>query len=234
MMPTGYLLGKGRAVCFPNGTAGMLTPRSATRAIGRERGQVMEPSLGWEAQLDQLSTHRLNRLVSQTDRFVQTVRKRWAAGQFVPTWCTEAWIDGLSGNVVRAEQRLAGDGAKGLGRWPPALHAAAPVAPGAVLTMPGERERRRIAELRMAVRRAKDWEPAAHERAAELHERAAEIQARLGHEDRADQARRFAALARGRILDAYTEQVAWETALEAFDRQAGAATEQPDPADPTT
>jgi hypothetical protein len=86
----------------------------------------------------------------------------------------------------------------------------------------------------MAVRRAQDWEPAAHERAAELHERAAEIQARLGHEDRADQARRFAALARGRIVDAYAEQAAWETTLEAFGRRAAAATGPPDPADPTT
>jgi hypothetical protein len=100
--------------------------------------------------------------------------------------------------------------------------------------MTGESEQRRLAAIRMAVRRAQDWEPAAHERAAELHERAAEIQARLGHEDRADQARRFAALARGRIVDAYAEQAAWETTLEAFGRRAAAATGPPDPADPTT
>jgi hypothetical protein len=194
----------------------------------------MAPSPGWEAQLDQLSTHRLGQLVSQTDRFVQTVRTRWAAGQFVPSWCTVAWIDDLSSKVVRAERRLAGDGAKGLGGWPPALHAAPPVVPEAVMTNTGEGEQRRIAGMRMAVRRAKGWEPAAHERAAELHERAAEIQARLGHQDRAEQARRFAALARGRILEAYAEQAAWETALEAFDRRAAAATRPPDPADPTT
>jgi hypothetical protein len=194
----------------------------------------MEPSPGWEAQLDQLSTRRLGRLVSQTDRFVQTVRTRWAAGQFVPSWCTVAWIDGLSGNVVRAERRLNGGGAKGLGRWPPPLRAAPAVAPGAVLTNTAESEQRRLAAMRMAVRRAKGWEPAAHERAAELHERAAEIQARLGHEDRAERARRFAALARGRILDAYAEQAAWETTLDGFGRRAAAATRPPDPADPTT
>jgi hypothetical protein len=194
----------------------------------------MEPSPGWEAQLDQLATHRLGRLVSQTGRFVQTVRTRWAAGQFVPSWCTEAWIDDLSGKVVRAERRLAGRGAAGLGGWPPARRAAPPVAPGAVLTMPGEGEQLRLAAIRMAVRRAKGWEPAAHERAAELHERAAEVQARLGHQDRADQARRFAAVARDRILGAYAEQAAWETTLQGFGRRAAAATRPPDPADPTT
>jgi hypothetical protein len=194
----------------------------------------MEPSPSWEAQLDQLSAHRLGQLVSQTGLFVQTVRQRWAASQFVPPWCTVAWIDDLSGKVVRAERRLAGGGAEGLGGWLPALYAAPLVAPGAVLTMTGESEQRRLAAIRMAVRRAQDWEPAAHERAAELHERAAEIQARLGHEDRADQARRFAALARGRIVDAYAEQAAWETTLEAFGRRAAAATGPPDPADPTT
>jgi hypothetical protein len=195
----------------------------------------MEPSPGWEAQLDQLSTHRLGQLVSQTGPFVQTVRKRWATGQFVPSWCTVAWIDDLAGRVVRAERRLAGGGAEGLGGWPPALHAAPPVPQGAVRTNTGEREQRQLlAAMRIAVQRAQDWEPAAHERAAELHERAAEIQARLGHEDRADQARRFAALARGRILGAYAEQATWETTLEAFDRRAAAATRPPDPADPTT
>lgn len=95
--------------------------------------------------------------------------------------------------------------------------------------MAGESEQRQLAAIRMAVRRAKDWEPAAHERAAELHERAADIQARLGHQDRADQARHFAALARGRILGAYTEQAAWEATLEAFGRWAAAATRPPDP-----
>jgi hypothetical protein len=193
----------------------------------------MEPPPGWEAQLDKLATHRLGRLISQTGLFVQTVRTRWAAGQFVPSWCTVAWIDDLSADVVRAERRLNADGAEGLGGWPPALHAAPPVAPGAVRTNTGESEQRRLAAMRMAVRRAKDWEPAAHERAAELHERAAEIQARLGHEDRADQARRFAALARGRILDAYAEQAAWETTLDGFGRRPAAATRPADPADPT-
>jgi hypothetical protein len=100
--------------------------------------------------------------------------------------------------------------------------------------MTGESEQRQLAAMRMAVRRAKAWEPAAHERAAELHERAAEIQARLGHQDRAEQARRFAALARGRILDAYAEQAAWETALDEFGLRGAAATRRPDPADPTT
>jgi hypothetical protein len=148
----------------------------------------MERSAGWEAQLGQLATERLGQLVSQTGLFVQTVRQRWAVGQFVPSWCTVAWIDDLSGKAVTAERRLRGDGAEGL---------------GAVLTNTDESEQRRLAAIRMAVRQAQDWEPAAHERAAELHERAAEIQARLGHEDRAEQARRFAALARGRILSAY-------------------------------
>ena len=194
----------------------------------------MEPAPGWEAQLDRLATLRLGQLISQTGRFVQTVRTRWAAGQFVPSWCTLAWIDDLAANVVRAERRLAGGAAAGLGGWPPALHAAPPVAPAAVLTNTGEREQRRLAATRMAVRRAQGWEPAAHERAAELHERAAEIQARLGHQDRADQARRFAALARGRILTAYAEQAAWEATLDGFDRRAAAATRPPDPADPTT
>jgi hypothetical protein len=190
----------------------------------------MEPSPGWEAQLDQLAIYRLGQLVSQTDHFVQTVRTRWAAGQFVPPWCTVAWIDDLSSKVVGAERRLAGDGAEGLGRWPPALHAAPPVAPGAVRTNPGEREQRQLAAIRSTVRRAQAWEPAAHERAAELHERAAEIQARLGHQDRAHRARHFAALARGRIVDAYAERAAWETTLEGFGRRA----RPPDPADPTT
>jgi hypothetical protein len=194
----------------------------------------MEPSPGWEAQLDRLATLRLGQLISQTGRFVQTVRTRWAAGQFVPSWCTVAWIDDLAGKVVTAERRLAGGGAEGLGGWPPALHAAPPVAPGAVLTNTGESEQRRLAATRMAVRQAQDWEPAAHERAAELHERAVEIQARLGHEDRADQARRFAALARGRILSAYAEQAAWEATLDGFGRRAAAAARPPDPADPTT
>jgi hypothetical protein len=194
----------------------------------------MEPSPGWEAQLGQLSTHRLGRIVSQTGPFVQTVRKRWAAGQFVPAWCTVAWVDDLSGQVVRAERRLAGGGAGGLGGRPPTLHAAPPVTPGAVLAMTGQSEQRRLAEIRTAVRRAKDWEPAAHERAAELHELAAEVQARLGHQDRADQARRFAALARDRILVGYAEQATWEATLEAFGRRAAAATRPPDPADPTT
>ena len=194
----------------------------------------MEPSPGWKVQLDQFSTHRLSQLVSQTDSFVQTVRKRWAAGQFVPSWCTVAWIDDLSSKVVGAEGRLAGGGTEGLGGWPPALRAAPPVAPGAVLTMPGQSEQRRLVAIRMAARRAKDWEPAAHERAAELHERAAEIQARLGHEDRAEQARRFAALARRRIFDAYAEQAARETALDGFGRRGAAAARPPDPADPTT
>jgi hypothetical protein len=194
----------------------------------------MEPPLGWEAQLDQLATQRLGRLVSQTGRFVQAVRTRWAAGQFVPSWCTVAWIDDLSGKVVRAERRLAEGAAEGLGGWPPARRAARPVAPGAALTMPGEGEQLRLAVIRMAVRRAKGWEPAAHERAAELHERAAEVQARLGHQDRAEQARRFAALARGRILGAYAEQAAWETTLQGFGRRAKAAIRPPDPADPTT
>jgi hypothetical protein len=194
----------------------------------------MEPPLGWEAQLDQLSTQRLGQLVSQTDLFVQTVRRRWAAGRFVPPWCTAAWIDDLSSKVVGAERHLVGDGADGHGGWPPALHAAPPVASETVLTMPGESEQRRLAAIRMAVRRAHGWEPAAHERAAELHERAAEIQARLGHEDRADRARRFAALARGRILSAYAEQAAWEATLDGFGRRDAAATSPSDPADPTT
>jgi hypothetical protein len=194
----------------------------------------MAPSPGWEAQLGQLSTDRLGQLVRHTGRFVQTIRKRWAAGQFVPPWCTVAWINDLAGNVVRAERRLNGGGAEGLGGWPPARHAAPPAAPGAVLTNTGESEQRRLAAIRMAVRRAQDWEPAAHERAAELHERAAEIQARLGHEDRAEQARRFAVLARGRILSAVAEQAAWEASLDGYGRRAAAAPRPPDPADPTT
>jgi hypothetical protein len=149
----------------------------------------MEPSPGWEAQLDQLSTDRLGQLVRQTGRFVQTVRKRWAAGQFVPSWCTVTWIDDLAGQVVRAEGRLAEGGAASDGGRP-ARHAV-PVASGAVL--------------------------------------AAAIQAWLGHEDRADQARRFAALARDRILVAYAEQATWEATMEAFGRRAAAATRPPDP-----
>lgn len=100
--------------------------------------------------------------------------------------------------------------------------------------MRDEREQRQLAAMRTAVRRAKDWEPAAHERAAELHERAAEVQARLGHQDRADQARRFAAVARGRILDAYAEQAAWEATLAAFDDRNAARTRLPGPAEPAT
>ena len=173
----------------------------------------MAPSPGWEAQLGQLSTHRLGQLVHQTGLFVQTIRKRWAADQFVPSRCTEAWIDDLAGQVVRAERHLArGEPAAGGGGRPPARH----TAPGAVLARADESEQRQLAAIRLAVQRAKDWEPAAHERAAELHERAAVIQARLGHQDRADQARRFAALARDRILVAHAEQTAWEATLEAF------------------
>jgi hypothetical protein len=171
----------------------------------------MEPSPGWEAQLGQLSTQRLGELISQTGRFVQTVRERWAAGQFVPSWCTVAWIDDLARRVVEAERRLARGG----------------VAAAVVLTNTGEREQRQLAAIRMAVRRAQGWEPAAHERAAELHEWAAELQARLGHQDRAERARRFAALARDRILSAYAEQATWETTLKAFDRRAAAATGPP-------
>jgi hypothetical protein len=222
------------AIRFPNGTAGKLTLRNATRAKRVSERRVMEPCPGWEAQLGQLSTQRLGQLISHTGLFVQTIRQRWAASQFVPSWCTVAWIDDLAGRVMAAERRLTGGGAEGLGRWPPALHPAPPVAPGAVLTNTGESEQQRLAAIRTAVRRAQTWEPAAHERAAELHERAAEIQARLGHQDRAEQARRFAALARGRILSAYTEQAAWETTLVAFDHRAAAATRPPDPADTTS
>jgi hypothetical protein len=134
-------------------------------------------------------THRLNQLVHHTGHLVQTVHERWAAGQFVSSRCTPAWIDNLAGQAVTAERRLAGSSTAGLGEPP----SAPPAAPGAFLAMTDEREQRQLAVIRMAVQRAKDWEPAAHERAAELHERAAEIQARLGHQDRADQARRFAA-----------------------------------------
>jgi hypothetical protein len=193
----------------------------------------MAPIPGWQAQLDQLSTHRLSRLVRHTGLFVRTVRERWTAGQFVPSWCTVAWIDDLAEQVVTAERRLAGRSAAGRGGPPPTLRADRPAVPGAVLAMTGERERQ-LAALRMAVRRAKDWEPAAHERASELHERAAAIQARLGHQDRADQARRFAALARGRILDAYAEQAAWGATLAAFDGRKPAGTRPPDPAEPAT
>ena len=188
----------------------------------------MAPSLGWGAQLDQLSSHRLNQLVYHTGHFVQTVRARWATGQFVPSQCSLAWIDDLAGRVVTAERRLVGSRAAGLGGPP----SAPPAAPGAVLATAGESEQRQLAAIRLAVRRAKDWEPAAHERAAELHELAAEIQARLGHPDRAEQARRYAALARDRILVASAEQAAWEATLESFDRRATAA-RPPDPAEPT-
>jgi hypothetical protein len=45
--------------------------------LGYERGKAMAPSPNWEAQLDQLSTHRLSRLVRHTGLFVQRVRERW-------------------------------------------------------------------------------------------------------------------------------------------------------------
>ena len=194
----------------------------------------MALSPSWATQLDQLSTHRLSQLIRHTGRFVQTVGDRWATGQFVPSRCTVAWIDDLAGQVATAERCLAGSGAAGPGGAPSAPQAAPSAAPGPVLATTGEREERQLAAIRMAVRRAKDWEPAAHERAAELHERAAEIQARLGHQDRADHARRFAAVARGRVLDAYAEQAAWEATLESFDRRPAAATRPPDPAAPTS
>jgi hypothetical protein len=193
----------------------------------------MAPISGWEAQLDQLSTHRLSRLVRHTGLFVQRVRERWAAGQLVPSRCTVTWIDDLAGQVVTAERRLGGRSAAGRGGPPPTLRADRLAAPGALLAMTDERERQ-LAAMRMAVRRAKDWEPAAHERAAELHERAAEVQARLGHQDRADQARRFAALARGRIHDAHAEQAVWEATLAAFDDRKAAGTRPPGPTEPAT
>ena len=188
----------------------------------------MEPSPGWEAQLDQLSTDRLGQLVRQSGPFVQRVRKRWAAGQFVPSWCSVAWIDDLAGQVERAERHLAEGEAASAGGRRPARHAV-PVASGAALAVTDESEQRQLAAIRMAVQRANDWEPAAHERAAELHERAAAVQDRLGHQDRADRARRFAALARDRILVAYAERAAWEATMEAFGRRAAAAMRPPDP-----
>jgi hypothetical protein len=192
----------------------------------------MEPLLGWEAQLDQLSTHRLGHLVGFTGYFIQTVRKRWAAGQFVPSWCTVAWIDGLAGQVASAGQRLADGGPAGLG-GPPSGHTAPPAAQGAVPPTAAEREQWQIAVIRMHVRRVMGWGPAAHERAAELQEQAAEIQARLGHQDRADQARRFAVLARDRIFAAYAKQGVWEATLEALGRPPAAAAIRPNPDEPT-
>ena len=102
------------------------------------------------------------------------------------------------------------------------------------MAMTDASEQRQLAAIRTAARRATGWEPAAHERAAELHERAAKVQARLGHQDRADQARRFAALARDRILGAYAEQAAWEATLESVDRRSAAAARPHDPGEPTT
>ena len=46
-----------------------------------------------------------------------------------------------------------------------------------------------LAAALQRARHAKQHELAAHERAARLHEQAAELQARLGHQDRAEQAR---------------------------------------------
>jgi hypothetical protein len=208
------------SVCraVPSGRSQHTTPHAPEGV--REARPWRHPS--WEAELDQLSTHRLRQLIRHTGLFVQTVRERRAAGQFVPSRCTMTWIDDLAGQVVTAERRLAGSSAAARGGPPPILGADRPAAPGAILAMTGESEQRQLTAIRMAVRRAKDWEPAAHERAAELHERAAEVQARLGHQDRADQARRFAALARGRILGAYAEQAAWEATLEAFERRKAA------------
>jgi hypothetical protein len=193
----------------------------------------MAPIPGWQAQLDQQSSHRLNQLVHHTGSFVQTIRERWATGQFVPSRCTLAWIDDLAGQVVTAERRLVGSGAAGPGGPPSAPRDAPPAAPGAILAVP-DASAQQLAAIRTAVRRAQEWEPAAHERAAELQERAAEVQTRLGHQDRADQARRFAALARDRILAASAEQAAWEATLKSIGRRPAAAARPPDPTEPTT
>lgn len=81
-----------------------------------------------------------------------------------------------------------------------------------------------LATARQRARHAKHRELAAHERAARLHEQAAELQARLGHQDRAEQARQYAALERERIDLALAEQARWEAEVQAFDSRAPAAT----------
>lgn len=81
-----------------------------------------------------------------------------------------------------------------------------------------------LTRARERARAAKQHELAAHDRAARLHDQAAELQARLGHHDRAAQARRYAAAARERIALALAEQAAWEADVWAFDSQASAMT----------
>ncbi len=79
-----------------------------------------------------------------------------------------------------------------------------------------ERELCRLARLRRRVRQVRDREVRTHERAVELHEQGARLQDRLGYHDRAEQARKYAALARERIQLARAEQARWETALASF------------------
>jgi hypothetical protein len=80
-----------------------------------------------------------------------------------------------------------------------------------------------LTRARDRARAAKQRELAAHERAARLHDQAAELQARLGHHDRAAQARQYAAAARERIDLALAEQATWEAGIRAFDSRATTA-----------
>ena len=70
-----------------------------------------------------------------------------------------------------------------------------------------------VAVARERVRLARQRELAAHRRAVALHKQAATLQERLGHPERAEQARRNAAHARQRIDRANEEQAAWEAEL---------------------
>jgi hypothetical protein len=89
-----------------------------------------------------------------------------------------------------------------------------------------------LATARQRARHAKQREIAAHQRAARSHEQAADLQARLGHHDRAEQARQYAAAARERITLARAEQARWEAEVKAFDSRAPAATTPRNPPEP--
>jgi hypothetical protein len=83
-----------------------------------------------------------------------------------------------------------------------------------------EEAQRRARSARERARVAKRRELAAHERAIQRHEEAAELQARLGHPDRAADARDHARRARGLRELALREQREWEA-------QAAAAGDHP-------
>ena len=82
-----------------------------------------------------------------------------------------------------------------------------------------------LAAALQRARHAKQHELAAHERAARLHEQAAELQARLGHQDRAEQARQYAALARERIALARAGAIAASYGWAAVPARGGLANE---------